>query len=275
MSTDPEAEGIVPLRPHSGGPEGAWSEPAPVAQPVVQPVVQPVAQPETGYGAPPQAPMAQPQTALAPPQEAIAQPYAAPPPAAVAPRRRGWIGIVAVAVVGLIVAGTLGYLLNKTTGERDAARSQLSSTQATLTTTQATLATTQGTLTTTQSDLASRVSSAAYASMYVTDSAKVGIDYAKLAACASFSACRTAAQSDLTDMQAFQSDRAAATVPSALSNSDGMLRDAISAAIAADQELISGLDSFSASKVSAGYKKLNSAMLAIAKAEAVLGPELK
>lgn len=267
MSTDPEAEGIVPLRPHSGGAEGAWSEPAPVATPV--------AQPETVYAVPPEPPIAQPQTAPAAPPAAVDQPHVAPPAAAVAPRRRGWVGIVAVGVVGLILAGTLGYFLYKTTGERDAARNQVTSTQATLTSTQATLATTQATLTTTRQDLASRVSSAAYASMYVTDSARVGIDFAKLAACASFSACRTAAQSDLTDMQTFQSDRSAATVPTALSNSDGMLRDAISAAIAADQEIISGLDSANAGKITAGYKKLSTAMLALAKAESVLGPELK
>jgi hypothetical protein len=266
MSTDPDAEGIVPLRPYSGGTEGAWSEPAPAQAPV--------AQPEPVHAAPPSAPMAQPGTALAAPPEAIAQQYVAPP-AAAAPRRRGWVGIVAVAVVGLIVAGTLGYFLYTTTNQRDSARNQVTSTQATLTTTQATLATTQATLATTQQDLASRVSNAAYASMYLTDSARIGIDFAKLSDCASFSACRTAAQSDLTDMQTFQSDRAAATVPSALSNSDGMLRDAISAAIAADQELISGLDSSSVSKIDAGYKKLSSAMLAIAKAESVLGSGLK
>jgi hypothetical protein len=268
MSSNPEDEGIVPLRPYSGGAEGAWSEPAPVAAPV--------APPETVPAAAAEAPVAYPQGALvAPPQAAIAQPVVVPPAAAAAPRRRGWVGIVAVAVIGLIVAGTLGYLLYQTTNQRDDARRQVTSTQATLTTTQATLATTQATLATTQQDLAGRVANAAYASLYLTDRGRVDTDFQKLSACASFGACRTAAQSELTDLQSFQSDRAAATVPAALSNSDGMLRDAISAAIAADQELISGLDSFSASKVAAGYKKLNAAMLSMAKAESVLGPALK
>src|SRR4029077_13052202 len=213
MSTNPKDEGIVPLRPYPGGAEGAWSEPAPVEAPVAQPQPVPAAAPEA-------APVAQPQTALVtPPEAAFAQPVVALPAAAAAPRRRGWVGIVAVAVIGLIVAGTLGYFLNTTTNQRDAARRQAASTQATLTTTQATLATTQATLATTQQDLAGRVASATYASLYLTDRGRVDTDFQKLAACGSFGACRTAAQSELTDLQSFQSDRAAATVPSALSNS--------------------------------------------------------
>ena len=253
MSSNPEVDSVVPLRSYSGESERPWSEPAPVEAPAVQP--------ETAYPAPIEAPIS---------QAAVAQPAVVS-----APRRRGWVGIVAVAVIGLIVAGTLGYLLYSTTGQRDAALRHAASTGATLASTEATLASTQSTLATSQQDLTARNASAAYASMYVTDSGRVRIDYQKLLVCNSFGSCRTAAQSALNDLQAFQSDRSAATVPPAIASSDGMLRDAISAAIAADQQVISGFDTFSVSKVMAGSKKLNAAMLSMAKAEAVLGPALK
>lgn len=253
MSSNPEVDSVVPLRSYPGGAEAAWSEPAPVAPPIVQP--------ETAH---PAASEVQ-----------IAQPALSQPASVGAHGRRGWVGVVAVGVVGLIVAGTLGYFLYATTGQRDAARRQAASTQATLTTAQATLASTQATLTTSQSDLTALSAKSAYGTMYVTDSGRVRVDYQKLVACNSFGACRTAAQSALTDLQAFQADRSAASVPSAISNSDGMLRDALSAAIAADQEIISGFDTFSVGKVTAGLKKFNAAMLSMGKAELVLGPELK
>jgi uncharacterized membrane-anchored protein YhcB (DUF1043 family) len=193
----------------------------------------------------------------------------APPVAVVSTRgSRGWIAVVAVALVGLIVSGTLGYLLYQTTGQRDTAIRKATSTQATLTSTQATLVSTQ-------QDLAARNATVAYASMYVTDSGRVRTDYQKLVSCTSFGACRTAAQSTLTDLQAFQADRSAATVPPRVANSDAMLRDSLSAAIAADQQLISGFDTFNVNKVTAGLKKLNAAMLGMGKAETVLGPELQ
>jgi hypothetical protein len=242
MSTNPEAEGVVPLRPYPAATEGAWPAPAPVAQP------------EAAVAAPVETPVAQP---------------VADRPAAVSTRGgRGWMAVVAVAFVGLIVSGTLGYFLYETTGQRDAARRQATSTQAALTSTQATLASSQ-------QDLAAREATVAYASMYVTDSGRVRTDYQKLVACTSFGACRTAAQSTLIDLQTFQADRSAATVPSRIANSDAMLRDALSAAIAADQQLISGFDTFNVSKVTAGLKKLNAAMLSMGKAETVLGPELQ
>jgi hypothetical protein len=253
MSSNPEVDGLVSLRQYPVGPEGTWSEPAPDAAPVVQP---------EAYH-------------LAPTEDPIAQPVVTERAAAVVPRHRGWVGLMAVAMVGLIVAGTLGYFLYTTTGQRDAALRYGASTKATLTATEATLASTQSSLSTNQADLAARNAIGAYATMYVTDSARVHIDYEKVVACASFGACRTAAQSALTDLQAFQADRSAATVPPAIANSDAMLRDALSAAIAANQQLISGFDTFNASKVSAGFKKLNAAMLSMAKAEAVLGPALK
>jgi len=218
----------------------------------------------------------QPETAYAAPtQTSVLQPAVVQPAAVGAPRRRGWVGIVAVAVIGLIVAGTLGYLLYTTTGQRDAALRHAAATQATLDSREASLASTQATLVTAQQDLSARNAAVAYASMYVTDSGRVRIDYQKLLVCTSFGGCRTAAQSALNDLQAFQADRSAAIVPPAAATSDGMLRDAISAAIAADEQIISGFDTFSVSKVMAGSKKLNAAMLSMGKAEAVLGPELK
>jgi len=177
-------------------------------------------------------------------------------------------GAVAVGVVGIIGAGTLGYFLYATTGQRDAALRYAASTQATLTTTQGTLATTQQTL-------EAGNETAAYTRMVVVDSGRVRTDYQKIIACSSFGSCRTAAQSALTDMQAFQADRAAAAAPTALASSDGMLRDALSAAIAADREIISGMDSGNVNKFLDGLHKLNAAMLSMAKAEAALGAELK
>jgi hypothetical protein len=253
MSSETEFDSLVPLRSYPGGSEASWSEPAPVEAPAVQP--------ETAYPAPT--------------ETSVLQPAVVQPAAVGAPRRRGWVGILAVAVIGLIVAGTLGYLLYQTTGQRDAALRHAAATQTTLDSREATLASTQATLATTQQDLSARNATVAYASMYVTDSGRVRIDYQKLLACNSFGACRTAAQSALNDLQAFQADRSAAIAPPAVATSDGMLRDAISAAIAADQEVISGFDTFSVTKVVAGSKKLSAAMLSMGKAEAVLGPELK
>jgi hypothetical protein len=267
MSSNPNVDGLIGLRSYPDGAKAGWPEPAPAA-------ALPAAQPETSY-APAPAPFAQ--AGLAEPV-AAAQPYAEPHQAWVAPEssrasdrpraRRQWTGAVAVGVVGIIAAGTLGYFLYATTGQRDGALRYAASTQATLTAT-------QGTLGTTQQTLEARNETAAYTRMFVTDSGRVRTDYQRIIACSSFGSCRTAAQSALTDMQAFQADRAAAAAPTALASSDGMLRDALSAAIAADREIISGMDSGNVKKFLDGLHKLNAAMLSMAKAEAALGAELK
>jgi len=96
-------------------------------------------------------------------------------------------------------------------------------------------------------------------------------DYATMAACNSFGQCRTSAQQTLTDLQGFQTQRAAATVPPGLTNADGALRDGLSAAIAAVQELITGADNDDVGKVNDGAKKLDAAFLSIGKAEAAVG----
>jgi hypothetical protein len=253
MSTNPDVDGVVTLRPRLDEADA----------------FAPAAPGQTGLGEPAAAaaPFAEPQQTLVARELTKASDRAR--------SSRPWLAALTVGVIGTIVAGTLGYFLYVTTGQRDAARRQAASTQATLTSTQATLTSAQATLVTTQQDLAARNATAAYASMYVTDSGRARIDYEKLVACNSFGSCRSAAQSELIDLQAFQSDRSAATVPPALANTDAALRSALSAAIAGDQQLISGFDTFSVSKVTAGLKKLNAAMLSTAKAEAVLGPELK
>jgi hypothetical protein len=207
-----------------------------------------------------------------PPVFAVAPVYAPPPPqappwaeqpmaAAVqapspARKGRGWIVFAAIAAVGLIASGTLGYLLYTTTGQRDAARHQLASTQATLTETQA--------------QLAARKATDAYVAMYVTNSGKVTTEYENEVLCDSYFTCLTAAQAALNDMKQFQTARAGATVPSALASADSQTGDALSAAIAGDQELITGMQNNDKTKFDDGYNKFNAAMLSFFKATSLL-----
>ena len=76
-------------------------------------------------------------------------------------------------------------------------------------------------------------------------------------------------------MQTFQADRASATVPRSLANSDSMLGDALSAAIAGDQEFITGVDNNDNAKIKEGGSKVDAAMLSIAKAESALGAAIR
>jgi hypothetical protein len=76
-------------------------------------------------------------------------------------------------------------------------------------------------------------------------------------------------------MQSFQSDRASTTVPRALANSDSMLGDALSAAIAGAQEFITGVDNNDHPKIKAGGDKVDAAMLSMAKAESALGVAIR
>jgi len=112
-------------------------------------------------------------------------------------------------------------------------------------------------------------------SLYVTDAARVLTDDESMNTCKGYSQCRTAAQQTLNDMQAFQSDRTKATVPAALANSDAMLGDALSAGIAAVQEVIGGMDNNNFAKIKDGWSKLDKSMLSIGKAETALGAGLK
>ena len=173
----------------------------------------------------------------------------------------------AIAAVGLIVAGALGYLVYSTTQQRDALHIQLVATKTTL-------ASTQATLTAAQTEAASRKVTADYVALYVGDQGKVQTDYQNVVNCSSYSECRTAAQQMLSDMQAFQSDRKSANVPSTMTSTDSSLGDSLSAAIASDQEFITGMDNDDAAKIKDGFTKLGAAMLNVAKAESSIGTEL-
>jgi flagellar hook-basal body complex protein FliE len=178
-------------------------------------------------------------------------------------RQRRWLMPVAIGAAGLIASGTLGGFLFSTVHQRDAARGQLASTQTTLTAT-------RGQLAAANAEAATRKVASDYVRLVAIDGGQVVADYGSIATCKSFGQCRTAAQQTLTDLQAFQAERAGATVPTDLANADGALRDALSAAIASVQELITGADNDDVGKIKDGLNKLHSALLAIGKAEAAL-----
>ena len=203
---------------------------------------------------------------LAPPEApAVVELPPPPPPHAPVPtvqrQRPRWLVPFAIAAVGLIASGMLGYLLYTTNTKLDVTRQTLAGTNVQLTNLQA--------------DAASKKQVAGYVSMYTLDAGRVQTDYQQVNVCNTFSTCRTAAQQTLNDMQRFQSDRQAAQVPSELSASDSQLGDSVSAGIAAVQELINGMDTNDVKKVDAGFNQLNDAMLGIAKAESALGAELR
>jgi hypothetical protein len=179
-------------------------------------------------------------------------------------RQRRWVLPVAIGAVALIASGTLAGFLWSTIGERDTARHQFAMTRATLTTTGEQLSTARA-------DAATRKVTSDYVTLVAVDSGRAMTDYGTMASCTSYSPCRTAAQQTLSDLQAFQTQRAAASVPPALSNADGELRDGLSAAIAALQEFITGADNDDVSKIKDGAHKLDAAFLTIGKAEAALG----
>jgi hypothetical protein len=203
-------------------------------------------------------------------------PYQPPPPPqrppweaqvlaaqAPAPARRGrprWIVPTGIAVIGLILAGTLGGFLYTTIGQRDSARHQLASTQVTLTGT--------------EKQLAVRQATDAYVKLYVLNSGKVTTEYENVVACDSYITCRMSAQDLLANMKAFQAARSGAVVPPALVNADTLLGDSLSAAMAADQELIVGMDINDDVKIKEGFKKLDAAMLSFAKAESAIAAPL-
>jgi hypothetical protein len=199
----------------------------------------------------------------APPAEVVVAATATP-----ARSRPRWLVPTAIAVIGLLVSGTLGYFVYSTIQQRDKLQVQL-------TVTKATLASTQSDLADAKTQAASKKVIADYVAMYIADEGKVQTDYANIDACDGYSACRTSAQQLLTDMQQFQADRKAATVPSTLASTDSSLGDALSAGIAGDQELIDGMDNNDMAKVKDGYNKIVGAMLTIAKAQTALGTELK
>lgn len=182
--------------------------------------------------------------------------------------RPAWIVPACIGAIGLIVVGALGFELYTTIQQRDGLHTQLVSTRTTL-------ASTQTQLTGAQADAAQKKVRADYVALYVADEGKVLTDYQSVVGCSGYSECRTSAQQFETDMQSFQSDRKSATVPAELQSQDGSVGDALSAAIAGDQELITGMDNNDESKVRDGGNKVDAAMLNLAKAEAALGTALK
>lgn len=184
------------------------------------------------------------------------------------PRRPAWALPAAIAAVGLIASGSLGYLFYSTTSKLDSTRHQLAVTQSNLDQTRAQLSAAT-------TDAASKKVVADYMKMYTDNAGQVRSDYGQFTTCDNYASCRFAAQQALTDLQAFQAARQSATVPSELSDSDSALGDSLSAAIAAVQELISAMDTDNKTKFDDAYGKLDSAMLSMAKAEASLGSELQ
>jgi len=182
--------------------------------------------------------------------------------------RPAWLASATVGAVALIASGALGYDAYAGSRQRDDLYAHLVSTTATLDATRSDLSSAKATA-------ASNKVIADYVAMYVADGGKAQTDYWALSNCNSFGSCRTTSQQLLEDLQAFQADRKAASVPSALTASDSSLGDSLSAAIAADEEIIAGMDSNSSAKFDDGFTKLDAAMLSTAKAEATLGAELK
>jgi hypothetical protein len=243
MSTNPEFERVVALEPDHNGRESV--------------------PPETPAWA--GAPAATAETALtgAVPFDAPAYALPALVPAPAQKRSRGWIGTVAVAVVGLIASGTLGYLLYTTTGQRDVASHQLALTKEQL-------ATTQQTLDKANADLTGQKAVAQYMTIVVNGEGRAQTDYHVLAACKTYGACLTAGQALLTDLRAFQAARTGAVVPSGLQSGDGMLGDALSAAISGAQVFVNGMVTFNVPQVTSGLHKVDAAMLSVGKAESAI-----
>ena len=198
---------------------------------------------------------------------AVVATLAAPVPPATEPEvkvkrsRPGWLASASVGVVALIATGTLGYTLYTTSQQKDATQRQLAAAQATLTAA--------------HGDAAKRKLTADYVALYTADSGKVQLDYQNFVACNNFGSCRTTSQDLLNDLQLFQSDRKTVEVPSDVAGVDADLGDALSAAIAATQQVISAMDSDDLNKFKDGERKVDAAMLNIAKAQVALANHIK
>ena len=156
--------------------------------------------------------------------------------------RRGWIGLAAIAVLGLIALGTLSGFLYAAVAQRDSARHQL----------------------------AARKAADLYLDMYVFNNGRVMTEYENAVVCDTYAACRTAAEDLASSIKAFQRARSSAVVPSEFAKADSQIGDALSAALVGDQELLSGMDAGDVAKIKEGSTNVDKAILNLAKAEMAL-----
>jgi hypothetical protein len=193
----------------------------------------------------------------APPQS---PPWEAHVVAAPVRRQRGWIAPTVIALIGLIASGALGGFLVATIGQRDTARHQLASAQTTLAASEKRLAAGQAT--------------AAYVHLYAVNSGLITTEYQNLILCDAYVNCRAAAQNLMSDMSSFQTARTNAAVPPALADADSQVGAALIAGVAADKELTSAMDAADMTKIQEGLKKLDTAMLAFARAESAVAASI-
>ncbi len=254
MSTNPNQDQAVATDARGAGVEPAPLEPAAAHAPA-QAIVQTPTFVQALHAAPAYSPVAE-----YPPAPAYAPPLrpAAEIPLAVKPRSRPqWLVPAAVGVVGLIVSASLGYLLYSTNTKLEATRHDLAATQLNLEAK--------------NKDLAAEKAQAAYVRMYTNDLGRTSVDYSNVVACDSYSSCRSAAETALSDAQSFQADRQSATVPSTLSSADGMLGDGLSAYITALKDLLSAIASNNTTHIQNGFTEVNDALLSVFKTESTVG----
>jgi hypothetical protein len=176
----------------------------------------------------------------------------------VTPKRGGpaWILPAAIAAVGLLASGALGYLFYSTNTKLDATRHELTVAQLDL----------DGK----NKDIAAEHAQAAYVGMYEQDLGRLSTDFGVLTECDSSSSCKSAAQAMLTDTQSFQSDRQSAKVPASLAGVDGMLGDGLTAEATALQDLITAINGNNMDRIQAGFTGVNDATISVFKTEAQL-----
>jgi hypothetical protein len=119
----------------------------------------------------------------------------------------------------------------------------------------------------TQKQFAAVKATDAYMHLDLVNGGLITTEYQNLVLCDTYVTCRAAAQNVLTDMNSFQTARSNAVVPSMLADADSQVGAALTAGISADEELTSGMDAADKAKIDEGFKKLDAAMLAFARAQ--------
>jgi hypothetical protein len=259
MAVDSDYDHIVTLEPRGDGEEQVPPEttPSPAREPLA---AVPAAVPEL--------PAYVPTVGAAEPAPFAPEAGAAIVEPARTRKRPAWVLPAAIAAVGLIASGTLGYFFYDTSNK-------LNATRHTLTTTQQNLEATTQQLTNTKQELSTAQERAAYVAVIVAGYGKVETDYGVIAQCDSYGSCLGDAQQMLSDAQAFQASRQSANAPSDFSSADSQLGDSLTALIAGLQQYISGMESYDLNKIKAGAKKVDNAMLSLGKAESALAAQLK